>query len=141
LNGQLGWSFFILGFACFIASGLAVKFGKRPVFLSANVILFTTSIWAFQANSWKSLLASQLIGSVGLGPFETLITAIIIDLYVQFLRASHFSYFVHQRGFRLALWGLAISIGSAASPIVSGYIIQSLGWRMTYKICIYFPEF
>ena len=46
------------------------------------------------------------------------------------------SYFVHQRGLRLAAWGLCLSIGVGAAGIVSGYIIQDLGWQWTYKLGI-----
>lgn len=44
-------------------------------------------------------------------------------------------YFVHQRGVRLAAWGLCLSIGVGGGTIISGYIIQDLGWNWTYGIC------
>lgn len=81
MNGQLGWSFFILGFFCLITNGVAVKFGKRPVFLAANILLFATSICSIYATSWNMLLASRLIGSMALAPYETLVSATVSDLY------------------------------------------------------------
>src|ERR1700761_1864409 len=44
-------------------------------------------------------------------------------------------YFVHQRGLRLAMWGLCLSIGVGGGTIISGYIIEDLGWNWTYGIC------
>lgn len=44
-------------------------------------------------------------------------------------------YFVHQRGLRLAMWGLCLSVGVGGGSIISGYIIQDLGWNWTYGIC------
>jgi MFS family permease len=44
-------------------------------------------------------------------------------------------YFVHQRGVRLAAWGLCLSVGVGGGSIISGYIIQDLGWNWTYGIC------
>lgn len=44
-------------------------------------------------------------------------------------------YFVHQRGVRLAAWGLCLSIGVGGGTIISGYIIEDLGWNWTYGIC------
>lgn len=41
---------------------------------------------------------------------------------------------MHQRGLRLAAWGLCLSIGVGASGIISGYVIQDLGWQWTYKL-------
>jgi MFS family permease len=44
-------------------------------------------------------------------------------------------YFVHQRGVRLAAWGLCLSVGVGGGTIISGYIIQDLSWNWTYGIC------
>jgi len=54
----------------------------------------------------------------------SLVTTTIADLY-----------FVHQRGLRLAMWGLCLSVGVGGGGIISGYIIQDLGWNWTYGIC------
>jgi hypothetical protein len=51
------------------------------------------------------------------------------------------SYFVHQRGLRFALWILAIAVSSSVSAIVSGFIIPSMGWPMTFKICNHSPKY
>ena len=36
---------------------------------------------------------------------------------------------------RLALWGLCLSVGVGGGTIISGYIIQNLGWNWTYGVC------
>jgi MFS family permease len=36
---------------------------------------------------------------------------------------------------RLAAWGLCLSVGVGGGTIISGYIIQDLGWNWTYGIC------
>ncbi|KAF3055103.1 Protein HOL1 [Daldinia childiae] len=56
--------------------------------------------------------------------FLILVTTTIADIY-----------FVHQRGVRLAAWGLCLSIGVGGGTIISGYIIKDLGWNWTYGIC------
>ncbi len=47
---------------------------------------------------------------------DRLVTTTIADIY-----------FVHQRGLRLAMWGLCLSVGVGGGQIISGYIIQDLG--------------
>lgn len=42
---------------------------------------------------------------------------------------------MHQRGVRLAAWGLCLSVGVGGGSIISGYIIQDLGWNWTYGVC------
>jgi MFS family permease len=80
LNGKLGWGIFLIGVSCFITNGLAVKFGKRPVFIGGNLVLFMSSIWASQMNSFNGLFASRLFGCIGMSPFEVLVTATITDM-------------------------------------------------------------
>jgi MFS family permease len=63
---------------------LAVKFGKRPVFIGANLVLFISSLWASFMHDFNGLLASRLFGCIGMSPFEVLVTATITDMYVAF---------------------------------------------------------
>jgi MFS family permease len=124
LNGGLGWAIFAIGISCFITNGLSVKYGRRPVIILGNLILFISSVWGYFAHSYHSLLASRIFGAIGMSPFEVLTTAIIGDIY-----------FVHERGLRLAFWGLCLSIGVGGGSCISGYIIEDIGWNWTYGIC------
>lgn len=124
LNGGLGWGVFMIGVSCFFTNSAAVIWGRRPIFLLGNLLLFISSLWGYFAHSYSSLLASRLIGCIGMSPFEVLVTTTIADMY-----------FVHQRGLRLAMWGLCLSVGVGGGTIISGYIIQRLGWNWTYGVC------
>ncbi|KAF2475771.1 serine/threonine kinase 16 [Lindgomyces ingoldianus] len=127
LNRGLGWAIFAIGISCFITNALSVKYGRRPVMIMGNLFLFISSVWAYHANTYESLLASRVFGAIGMSPFEVLTTAIIGDIY-----------YVHERGLRLALWGLCLSVGVGGGSCISGYIIQNLGWNWTYGICACF---
>lgn len=113
LNGGLGWAIFAIGISCFVTNGLAVKYGRRPVIILGNLMLFISSVWAYHAHSYESLLASRIFGAIGMSPFEVLTTAIIGDIY-----------YVHERGLRLAFWGLCLSVGVGGGSCISGYIID-----------------
>jgi MFS family permease len=123
LNGGLGWAIFAIGISCFITNGLSVKYGRRPVIILGNLLLFISSVWGYFAHSYHSLLASRIFGAIGMSPFEVLTTAIIGDIY-----------FVHERGLRLAFWGLCLSVGVGGGSVISGYIIQvsSASLRIRY---------
>ncbi|KAI2615331.1 MFS general substrate transporter [Hypoxylon sp. NC1633] len=124
LNGDLGYGILVIGLSCFFTNSMAVIWGRRPVFLLGNLLLFISSIGGYYAHSFSSLLGFRLIGCIGMSPFEVLVTTTIADLY-----------FVHQRGVRLAAWGLCLSVGVGGGSIISGYIIEDLGWNWTYGIC------
>ncbi|KAF4629521.1 hypothetical protein G7Y89_g8624 [Cudoniella acicularis] len=102
LNAGLGWGIFTIGISCFFTNSMAVIWGRRPIFLLGNLLLFVSSVWGYFAHSYHSLLASRLIGCIGMSPFEVLVTTTIADIY-----------FVHQRGLRLAMWGLCLSVETA----------------------------
>ncbi|OTA99016.1 hypothetical protein M426DRAFT_16868 [Hypoxylon sp. CI-4A] len=124
LNAYLGYGVLVIGLSCFFTNSMAVVWGRRPVFLLGNLLLFISSIGGFYAHSFSSLLGFRIIGCIGMSPFEVLVSTTIADIY-----------FVHQRGVRLAAWGLCLSIGVGGGTIISGYIIQDLGWNWTYGIC------
>jgi MFS family permease len=65
---------------CLATNGIAVKYGKRPVFLAANIIILCASIGSIFCNTWHALLATQLIGSIGYAPYDTLVAATVTDL-------------------------------------------------------------
>ncbi|EPQ53334.1 MFS general substrate transporter [Gloeophyllum trabeum ATCC 11539] len=118
-----------LGCIMMVMAPFAVKFGRRPVFLLSALLLFTCSIWSAVSNSLQSFVASRVFQGFGMASFEALVTATIGDIY-----------FVHQRGFRVAVWGLAILGGINVAPIVNGYMIESksLGWRWCFWIITIF---
>lgn len=61
------------------------------------VFLLVGSIWSAAKPDLNNLLASRIIQGMGMAPTESIATATIGDLY-----------FVHQRGMRIAIWGLSL---------------------------------
>jgi MFS family permease len=59
-----------------------------------------------------------------MAPYEVLVQCTIADMY-----------FVHQRATRIAAWNLFLLCGIAGGSLISGYIIQDIGWKWTLGIC------
>ena len=92
---------------------LAVKIGKRPVYLLTSVGLIVTSFWGAGATSFASLVAARTVGGLCMAPMEALVPASIADIW-----------FIHERGYRTAIFNLGVLGGiNLASPI--GEIIPS----------------
>lgn len=90
-----------------ICNTLAVKVGKRPIYLITSVGLLVTSFWAAEAKSFGSLVAARTIGGFCMAPMEALVPASIADIW-----------FVHERGYRTAIFNLGVLGGiNLASPI------------------------
>ena len=64
-----------------MTNAAGVKYGKRPIFLFSNIIVLASSIGAIYCTQWGELLATQLIGTLGRAPYDTLVAATVADLY------------------------------------------------------------
>jgi predicted MFS family arabinose efflux permease len=90
-----------------ICNTLAVKFGKRPVYLVTTLLLAVSCFWAAEVQSFGSLAAARTIQGFSMAPFEALIPASVADIW-----------HVHERGFRMAIFNLGVLGGiNLAGPI------------------------
>ncbi|KIJ26535.1 hypothetical protein M422DRAFT_272360 [Sphaerobolus stellatus SS14] len=103
----------------------AVKYGGRPVYLTATLLLFFGSIWSGLFQVLQSFTGSRIIQGFGMAAFESIMTASIEDIY-----------FVHQGGPRTAIWCFGLTAGINVAPIVNGCVVSSpsLGWRFCFWI-------
>ncbi|GJJ06569.1 hypothetical protein Clacol_000762 [Clathrus columnatus] len=60
---------------------LAVKYGRRPVYIVAALLLFFCSIWSALSQGLSSFTGSRVLQGFGEAPFEALVTATIADIY------------------------------------------------------------
>jgi predicted MFS family arabinose efflux permease len=103
------------------------KYGKRPGLLFLMACAFAGSTWAGAAKSYGSFLGARIIQGFACSYFESVMYAIIGDLY-----------FVHERGLRMAVFVTSLS-GIANIPVlVSGKVAENLGWRWIFWLLTIF---
>ncbi|KAI1045966.1 hypothetical protein LB505_013052 [Fusarium chuoi] len=73
--------------------------GKRPVYLITTLGLLCSTIWTAVAKDFVSLAVSRAIQGFCMSPMEALVPASISDIW-----------FVHQRGFRNAVFNLGVLV-------------------------------
>ncbi|POR38900.1 hypothetical protein TPAR_00888, partial [Tolypocladium paradoxum] len=111
-----------IGVGCLLCNSLAVMFGKRPVYLLTAIGLIVTCIWSAETTSFTSLAISRAVQGFCMAPMEALVPASIADIW-----------FVHERGFRNAIFNLGVLGGiNLASPIAGAVIDNS-----SYRTCLY----
>ncbi|THH06976.1 hypothetical protein EW145_g3708 [Phellinidium pouzarii] len=103
-----------LGWFTLFQGSLAIKIGRRPVFLFASACQFFTCLPTSTPS--KPLESFKDAEGFGMAPYEALATASIGDVF-----------FVHERGTRVAIWSFAI--GGMLNRWNS-----KLGWRWTFWI-------
>ncbi|KAF3406545.1 hypothetical protein DPV78_000335 [Talaromyces pinophilus] len=124
LSQATAWLILTLGLCVFLLNPIAKIYGKRPVYLLASVIMLVTSCWGAASKDYSSFLASRVVSAIGMAPYEILVLATIKDIY-----------YVHERGTRIAVWSLFLMCGIAGGALISGYIIENLGFRWTFWVC------
>ncbi|KAH8928677.1 MFS general substrate transporter [Atractiella rhizophila] len=116
-----------LGCVMFFQSAIGIKWGRRPVYLGAAILMIAGDAWSYADPSVDGLMGSRILQGLAMAPVEALATATIADLF-----------FVHQRGMRAALWGLSLLGGINIAPLINGYVISDLGWRYCFLIILPF---
>ncbi|KAF2735170.1 MFS general substrate transporter, partial [Polyplosphaeria fusca] len=127
ISHLLTWPILVLGAFNFFWVPLANYFGKRPIFVFASLLLCVCYIWGACAQSYQSLLWSNIIAAFAGSSTEALGAAIVNDLY-----------FLHERGAKMGIYMNAISGGNTLGPLICGFVVQSLGWRWHKWIAVIF---
>ncbi|MCY3780389.1 MAG: MFS transporter [Chloroflexi bacterium] len=104
-------------------------FGRRRVFLASLILYILGSAVALAALSFWWLIIGRIIQGLGNSANEPLAVAIIGDLVA-----------VERRGRALGFWGTAGSIAASVS-LVGGPLVDSIGWRSVFLLCIIFGLF
>ncbi|KAJ6113376.1 major facilitator superfamily domain-containing protein [Penicillium sp. IBT 18751x] len=100
-------------------NSLAVKYGKRPVYLGTTLGLMVSCFWAAGAKSFESFVAARVFCGLCMAPMEALVPASISDIW-----------FVHERGYRTAIFNLGVLGGINLAVPIAAAIIEYGSYRM-----------
>jgi MFS family permease len=104
-----------------IASALADRYGRRPIYLACLALFAVGSIVAIAAPSYAIFLFARAIQALGAGGIFPVATATIGDVVPRSQRGAAL-------GVVAATWGLAAVIG----PLVGGAIAHFVSWRWIF---------
>lgn len=103
---------------CRLRVPISTSFGRRPVYLFSQLICFGTSIWRAKATSYASFMGACVVNGIGAGPAETIMPAVIADIF-----------FLHDRGKWNTLYWVVYMGSLMLGPIISGAMAENVGWR------------
>ncbi|CAK7236642.1 hypothetical protein SBRCBS47491_009707 [Sporothrix bragantina] len=127
ITKQSGYMLLSLGAVSPFASALARKYGKRPVFVVSSIFGLAGCLVAESANTYSTLVAGRVLQGVGASAYESLCTSVVTDLY-----------FVHQRGFYVAMVVFFLTSLSNGVSVLAGLITTNLGWHYNFYILLPF---
>ncbi|KAH8668665.1 major facilitator superfamily domain-containing protein [Xylariales sp. PMI_506] len=108
---------------------IAVKFGRRPVYMLSCFLMGVACVWLGLASD--ASYTPFIIGRAFLGlfeaPIESIVPTTITDLF-----------FLHDRGEKVSFYGLSVLGGNEIGPLFSALIIQHLGMAWAFYIVAMF---
>ncbi|KAJ0416733.1 major facilitator superfamily domain-containing protein [Aspergillus carlsbadensis] len=111
------------GVSCLFWVPLLNKYGRRPVYISAYILYFFMIVGAGLAKTYAAELTTRTILGIGAGAGECLAPITIADVF-----------YLHQRGYGMAVYNAALSAGVAFGIIISGLITINYHWRTIYWV-------
>ncbi len=104
-----------------IASTLADRYGRRPIYLGCIALFAAGSVLAIVAPGYGVFLLARAIQALGAGGIFPVATAVIGDVVPQERRGAAL-------GAVAGMWGLAAVLG----PVVGGILTHILSWRWIF---------
>ncbi|PLB41828.1 MFS general substrate transporter [Aspergillus candidus] len=100
---------------------VAMKIGRRPVYIMGLLLALVGSIMGAVQTQWGVWVAFNVFWGIGCGPKEGLPQISLQD-----------TYFAHQIGSKVGYWALSYSAGAFVIPLVAGYVYVELSWRWCF---------
>ncbi|KAL4908626.1 hypothetical protein BDW74DRAFT_188538 [Aspergillus multicolor] len=111
------------GVSCLFWVPLLNKYGRRPVYIAAYLLYFFMILGAGLAKTYSGELATGTILGFSAGAGECLAPVTIADVF-----------YLHQRGYGMAVYNAALSAGVAFGIIIAGQITIHYDWRTIYWV-------
>ncbi|KAL6235088.1 hypothetical protein BDW75DRAFT_251109 [Aspergillus navahoensis] len=117
------------------------KYGRRPIYISSFILYFFMILGAGLAKTYAGEITTRTILGIGAGAGECLAPVTISDVF-----------YLHQRGYSMAIYNAALSAGVAFGIIIAGLVTINHDWRAIYfvgcalvgalilAIFLFFPE-
>ncbi|PGH17183.1 hypothetical protein AJ79_01321 [Helicocarpus griseus UAMH5409] len=119
--------FLFLGLGCVFLQPIAMKIGRRPVYLAGSVLNLVGCVLGSVQTTVQMLWGTNILTGFGAAPVDSLVQITTTDIF-----------FAHEKGTRLSLYIFTIYAGSYLGPVAAGHIADSQSWRWCYNYLIIF---
>jgi MFS family permease len=127
VTGDLSWIFTIYLLvtvaSIVVASALADRYGRRPIYELSIVLFAMGSLWTILAPTWMHFLLARSLLALGAGGLFPVATAAVGDVVHPSRRGAAL-------GAIAATWGLAAILG----PAIGGAVTHFFGWRWIFVL-------
>ena len=103
---------------------LAKRFSTKRLFYTSSLILLSGLVLGSFANCFEILMLSRVLQAIGSSILHSLFHVTTMMIYP-----------IEQRGKIIGTYGLLSGIVSVISPVITGMLIDNLGWHSIFSIC------
>ena len=122
---NIGITMFVLGFgiAPMILAPFSENYGRYWVFAIAGTIFFLGTLGCAVTSSLAGMLISRFVTGCGASVFATLTAGVVSDIYHK-----------QHRNTPMTLYALTVLVGTGLGPLISGVVVDELGWRWVFYL-------
>lgn len=125
LNVASGLVFVAIAVGCTVLQPLALRYGKRIVYIGCTVLQIIGNVIYSQAHNVETTYIASAIVGFAAAPIYSLVEISSTDIFFQHERAEYISWLV-----------LALQSGCSLGPLAAGFIAESLNWRWCCYIMV-----
>lgn len=111
------------GFVPVTMASVSEVYGRYWVFVGAGVVFFFGTLGCALTSSYAGMLVARFVTGAGASIFATLTGGVVSDLYGR-----------ENRNTPMTLYSLNIIVGTGLGPLVSGVVVDPLGWRWIFYL-------
>jgi DHA2 family multidrug resistance protein len=110
-----------------LAAWLAVRLGRKRVFLASVVVFTIASTLCGLADSLAQIVLFRTLQGLGGAGLLPLSQAILLDINPK-----------ERHGRAMALWGMGVVLGPIVGPVLGGWLTEDYSWRWVFLVNIPF---
>ncbi|KAM3500436.1 hypothetical protein MY10362_006394 [Beauveria mimosiformis] len=111
------------GFVPMVLAPVSEAHGRYWVFVGAGAVFLLGTLGCALAASYAGILVSRLVTGMGASVFATLTGGVVSDVFDR-----------DSRNTPMALYSLMIMVGTGLGPLVSGSMVDYMGWRWIFYL-------
>ncbi|KAF7357643.1 MFS multidrug transporter [Mycena sanguinolenta] len=104
-------------------SPLASRIGRRPIYLISALGSAVFTLAAGFVHSYGALLAVRALQAAFISVAMSLGGSTVNDMF-----------FAHEKGRKMGVWVLFVTLSPCVGPLVVGYLVQKHGWRSSFYL-------
>ncbi|KAJ9268914.1 hypothetical protein DTO212C5_5115 [Paecilomyces variotii] len=112
-----------LGVSPLVWKPISNRFGRRPVWLISTLCAAICNIGCAESKSYGSMMACRILVAIFISPPIGIGSAVVTEMFFQ-----------HERGQKMGLWTLLVTLGPPTGPFIMGFVTYHVGWKWVYWI-------